>query len=355
MHRSNRSILIAAIVVGVGMLVLAGVLTRTDNQDPPVIADDGCFGTVMPQPGGAMGGAAPETRERTDPGTAPGAKSVPESGTDPGVAPGADSGTASSEIAPAPPGVPITPGGGVDVTNAGQRIVRTTNLCLEAEPAAVGDTAGRATTITERAGGFATSSTVQSDAGDGTSWARLVLRVPADTHTDTVTDLKGLGTHVREESNSEDASGATIDLETQLTSWKAEEQVYLRLLEQATSLEEIVTVRTQLQPVQETIARLQAQLDHLQDQTEYATITLDIRTAGAGAPVGPLARAWSVAVDGLADAAVVLLVLALWLLPVTLVAGVVTLAVRAARQRRGGGAEPAGRPDPDPTSPGSDG
>jgi Domain of unknown function (DUF4349) len=113
--------------------------------------------------------------------------------------------------------------------------------------------------------------------------------------------------------------------------------VYLRLLDRARSVTDVIAVQNQLQQVQSNIERLQGQLKHLEDQSSFSTIVLRLTEPGAGGPVAPqgrLARAWATAVNGLGVMAAAVLVAVVWLIPVAVLAGLVLLGVRALRRPR---------------------
>jgi virulence-associated protein VapD len=149
-------------------------------------------------------------------------------------------------------------------------------------------------------------------------------------------ELKGLGTYRGEQSSTEDVTNQYVDLNAQLTAWRAQERVYLRLLGRAKSVADVIAVQNQLQQVQSNIERLQGQVNHLEDQSSFSTIVLQLREPGAaaGRPAGRLARAWSTAVNGLGVMAAAVLVGVIWLTPVVVLAGAVLFAVRALRRPR---------------------
>ena len=60
--------------------------------------------------------------------------------------------------------------------------------------------------------------------------------------------------------------------------------VYLRLLDRARSVTDVIAVQNQLQQVQSNIERLQGQLKHLEDQSSFSTIVLQVSEPGAAGP-----------------------------------------------------------------------
>jgi hypothetical protein len=112
--------------------------------------------------------------------------------------------------------------------------------------------------------------------------------------------------------------------------------VYLRLLDRARSVADVIAVQNQLQQVQSNIERLQGQLDQLEDQSSFSTIVLQISEPGAaaGKPQGRLARAWATAVNGLGVMAAAALVAVVWAIPAAILTGLVLLGMRTLRRPR---------------------
>jgi len=128
-----------------------------------------------------------------------------------------------------------------------------------------------------------------------------------------------------------------VDLRGQLTAWRAQERVYLRLLGRARSIGDVIAVQNQLQQVQSNIERLQGQVNHLEDQSSFSTIVLNLSEPGAGGVAQPrsrLERAWATAVSGLGVMAAAALVALVWLTPLVALAGLVLVLLRAARKLR---------------------
>src|SRR6266545_2207913 len=193
---------------------------------------------------------------------------------------------------------------------------------LEVGKARLNDTISRATTIVSgRQGIYVSSSTEVPD--NGPAHGQVTFRVPVDAFEATLRDLKGLGRYRGEHSSSDDVTTQYIDLGGQLAAWRAQEKVYLRLIGQAKSIGDVISIQNQLQSVQSNINRLQGQVDFLRDQSSFSTIELDLAEPGAAGPAVPrtrFAKAWSTAVDGLGAIAAAALVVLVWLAPFALLA-----------------------------------
>jgi hypothetical protein len=251
------------------------------------------------------------------------------------VAPAADSASARDEAAPAGKAGSTEAAAQVRLVDLGNRIVRTATVELEVGKGGLNDTVNRATDVVTRAKGIYVGSSTSLPDGDPAS-GQVTFRVPVDAFEPVLRELKGLGTYRGEQSSTEDVTTQYVDLNGQLAAWRAQERVYLRLLDRARSVTDVIAVQNQLQQVQSNIERLQGQLDHLEDQSSFSTIVLRLTEPGAaaGEPTGRLARAWATAVNGLGVMAAAVLVGVVWLTPLVVLAGLVLFGLRALRRPR---------------------
>ncbi|HZD75266.1 MAG TPA: DUF4349 domain-containing protein [Actinomycetota bacterium] len=262
----------------------------------------------------------------------------------------AGSGAGGGSTRAAAPAAGAPSGGGastkasaVQLVDLGNRIVRKATLNLEVGNAKLSDTISRATTIVHEHQGIYVSSSTQVP-NDAPGHGQVTFRVPVDAFEATLRDLKGLGRYRGEHSSTEDVTTQYIDLNGQLTAWRAQEKVYVRLLGQAKSISDVISIQNQLQEVQSNINRLQGQVDHLRDQSAFSTIELDLTEPGAAGPAVPrsrFAKAWVTAVDGLGAMAAAALVVVIWLTPLGLVAlAIVWVVQRLRRPAATGGLAP---------------
>ncbi|HVD16180.1 MAG TPA: DUF4349 domain-containing protein [Actinomycetota bacterium] len=241
----------------------------------------------------------------------------------PASAPAADAGKAAGGA------------GGVRLVDLGNRIVRTATVNLEVREGGIGDAISQATEVAARHKGIYVAATT-SLPSDGEARGQVTFRVPVEAFEAVLRDLKALGTYRGEKSSTEDVTSNYIDLKGQLTAWRAQERVYLRLLDRARSIADVIAVQNQLQQVQSNIERLQGQVDYLEDQSSFSTIVLALTEPGAagGQPRGTLVRAWEFALAGLVRMSAAALVLVVWLVPLAALGALVLLVVRLARRPR---------------------
>ena len=236
--------------------------------------------------------------------------------------------------------------GGVRLADLGNRIVRTASVDLEVGKGSLGATISRATDVVTRSKGIYVGSSTSVPDG-GPARGEVTFRVPVPAFEPTLRELKGLGTYRGERSSTEDVTNQYVDLRGQLTAWRAQERVYLRLLSRAKSVGDVIAVQNQLREVQTNIERLQGQVDYLEDQSSFSTIALQLTEPGAGPaarPEGRLAKAWATALNGLSAMGVTALVALVWLLPVAAAGLLVVVLVRTARRLRPRAAAPSPEP-----------
>jgi hypothetical protein len=138
----------------------------------------------------------------------------------------------------------------------------------------------------------------------------------------------------------QDVTAVFVDLQARLRNWEAQESVLLRLMRQATTVEQTLRVQRELQDVQLQIEELRGQLRVLNNQTSMATIDVSMREAGAPPPGRKaetggltLGEAWDDAVDGFIGVLGSVVIGLGYLIPITALAALVWLGYRRLRAR----------------------
>jgi hypothetical protein len=123
-----------------------------------------------------------------------------------------------------------------------------------------------------RYGGFVGADRRTSD--DERSNAELVLRIPTEHFTAAVARLGELGDEESREIETEDVTADVVDLETRIATAEASVARTRELMEQATSIDDIVRIEGELAGREGELARLQARQRTLDDLTTLSTITV---------------------------------------------------------------------------------
>jgi len=205
-----------------------------------------------------------------------------------------------------------------------------------------------ATRLTRASGGYVEkSSYIGSDFADAKQRAAtLTLRVPADQYDSLLASLRSIsGAKVNSEgSKSSEVTEQYTDLQSRLRNLERTEQSYLKLLEQAKSIQDILTVNDRLDSVRAQIEQIQGRLNVLDKMTDLATIDLTLspivpgkaepKTGGPKTFSEAMADAWEWSLDTLryaaAGGAVALVALGWLFIPLVALA----LLVRRWRLRR---------------------
>lgn len=315
-----------ALIVLAAMLVVAGGLgffvTRGDGADvlrTAAVPEEQTMKAPAPMASPAPIAAGDAAREleaayATDAmeGAAPQSATVGGSGT---------SGSTVSTVS----SVGALPSGGVDA-----RIIRTADLSVEVEKSGFQDAFERAQLVAQKYGGFVVSSSVW---GEKSKSGNLLLRVPSKTYESAMADLSGLGTIDSQSSGSQEVTDQFIDLNARLRTWQAQQNVLLRLMDDANSISETMTVQRELQQVQFQIEQIKGQLRVLRDQTAYATIALELHEPGAVKPVPgtdkpSLSAAFQQALAGFLSIVSLVIVGLGYLIPISLLALVAWFVVK---------------------------
>ena len=132
----------------------------------------------------------------------------------------------------------------------------------------------RVNAIAEAYGGFVEQ---LSSSGSGPAMrADLTVRVLQENFTSAVLEIRNLGEVQDLNLGQEDVTEQFIDLEARLKSAQREEESLLALLDQASSIEHVLTIERELSRVRSQIERLQGQLNHLQQRADLATIHVSL-------------------------------------------------------------------------------
>jgi hypothetical protein len=134
-----------------------------------------------------------------------------------------------------------------------------------------------------------------------------------------------------------------VDLNARLRTWQSQENVLLRLMNKAHSINDTMQVQRELQQVQFQIEDIKGQLRVLNDQTSLGTIQLDLHEPGVVAappveknPKPNLGDAWDHAVSGFLGVISLVIVGLGYVLPLAAIGGGVWLGYRKIRSREAG-------------------
>ncbi len=183
-------------------------------------------------------------------------------------------GDSGYEQLPAPSAAPAQPGNGrTNQQLADQPLViytGTMDLQVDDLQASIDQANGVVTGL----GGHVESSQ-QSNSGDRAS-ASVTYRIPAERWNDALDALRLVGQKlVSLTTNSSDVTAQVIDLNARIANLQASETALQEIMQQATTISDVLKVQDQLTAVRGDIESMTAQRDHLSNQAAMATLTVN--------------------------------------------------------------------------------
>lgn len=200
----------------------------------------------------------------------------------------------------------------------GQRVIKNAQLEVRVAKDSFQDKFNSASRVAEEFGGFVTGSQTSETEGRIAS-GTITMRIPSERFQAALARLRELGEVSAENQSGQDVTSEFVDLEARLRHLKSQETFYLRLMDQARTISDMIQIQQQLQSVQLQIEQIQGRLEFLRDQTSLASVSVRLFEAGA-APFTPgtLGRAWKEATDGFVTVIGGMVVVAGWIAPVVL-------------------------------------
>ncbi len=225
----------------------------------------------------------------------------------------------------------------VDLPGLGPKVIQTATLGVVVEDGRFDGAVRQARAIATRLGGFVVSSQTERLDEDVPRRATLVLRVPGESYATAMEALGRLGRIELEGEQGQDVSQEFVDLEARRRHLEAVEAQLLELLEKAQTVQAALAVQAQLNGTQLELEQVRGRLRFLEDQTDLATITLELRepdpelaeTGGWG-----VVDAWKAGAHAFVTVARWAFVLVAAVAPLLLVAALGFLGARLVRRRR---------------------
>lgn len=149
--------------------------------------------------------------------------------------------------------------------------------------------------------------------------ASMQIRVPSQKLDSTLDNLAKLGTVQSRSLTAEDVSDQLVDYQARLKNLRKSEEAVLKILERSGSIRDVLQVSKELSNIRDSIERISAQLNNLQNQVAYSTITLNLEAAvsatpASGTPVGlRVQETWGQATHSMSELTFGLLSLSIWL------------------------------------------
>lgn len=167
----------------------------------------------------------------------------------------------------------------IDAVPVDRKIIRNAQLGIEAErPEEIQQ---RITAIAQSKDGFVVSS--QQSSSDPRVSVRDIVEmsvpVPADKFTETLNEIKaGPGRILTETIKGEDVTEEFIDIDARLRAKKALEQQFMEIMKRANTVDDALSVQSQLSEVRSEIEKIEGRRRFIENQASLSTITVKIQT-----------------------------------------------------------------------------
>ncbi|MGB9672553.1 MAG: DUF4349 domain-containing protein [Anaerolineales bacterium] len=135
--------------------------------------------------------------------------------------------------------------------------------------------------IAEKMGGYVVSANMyqaQSQSGKTLPHATITIRVPADKLNQTLQEIKALSPELPRSENieSQDITSQYTDLESRLRNLKDTEEQLRKIMDQAYSTEDVLSVYNQLTQVREQIEVIEGQMKYYRESAALSAITTEL-------------------------------------------------------------------------------
>jgi hypothetical protein len=225
--------------------------------------------------------------------------------------------------------------GGPDIPGIGPRIIKMASIRVSVRRGDFQGAVDEARTIAAATGGFVVSSN-QSQGEKRLMNGSLVLRVPARSYETVMRELGSVGRLDGRQENAQEVSAEFVDLQSRKRHLEAVERQLLVLLERAESVPAALAVQSKLNDTQLQLEETRGRLRYLDDQTSFATISVNLRERlpVAAAGKGGVVETWKDGAEAFAHVAGRTFVAVATIAPILLLLGLAALGARFVVRRR---------------------
>lgn len=131
-------------------------------------------------------------------------------------------------------------------------------------------------------------------------YANMTIRIPKTQLDGFLETVSGICNVVRQNESVEDVTLSYVDMESRRNTLRTEQERLLSFLEQAQTIEEIITIEDRLSNVRYQLESMEAQLRTIDNRVDYSTVYLDISEVKDLTPVVEQ-TAWERIISGFAE------------------------------------------------------
>ena len=187
---------------------------------------------------------------------------------------------APSKDATVPGGAPTQTS--VVPTIQGPQVIRQAQLSITVSSGSFDSKLADVRGLVQLQGGFISGTDAQANPAANSQMRTGVITfmVPAAKFDDTIDQLTKMGKVENEHISGNDVSAQYVDLQARLVNEEAQRDAMLALLQRAQSVQDIIAVQNQLGQITGQIEQLKGQIQYIDHNTAYSTVTVDMTEAG---------------------------------------------------------------------------
>ena len=167
-------------------------------------------------------------------------------------------------------------------TIQGPQVIRQAQLSITVSSGSFDSKLADIRGLVQLQGGFISGTDAQANpaANSQIRTGVITFMVPAAKFDDTIDQLTKMGKVENEHIGGNDVSAQYVDLQARLVNEEAQRDAMLALLQRAQSVQDIIAVQNQLGQITGQIEQLKGQIQYIDHNTAYSTVTVDMTEAG---------------------------------------------------------------------------
>ncbi len=172
-------------------------------------------------------------------------------------------------------------------TPDGVKVIRDGRVDIRVEPGTFGQVSSQLRSIAADLGGYITAGETYLQEIDDVDYTVgwLTMRIPEDRFDDALNRVDGLGERLSLSVTSQDVTEEYVDLEGRLRYWRSQEEFYTRLMDEATEIDDLVTIQTRMQDVLLNVEQIEGRLRYLDSRTSFSTLTVGLTEVPGSTPI----------------------------------------------------------------------
>lgn len=155
-----------------------------------------------------------------------------------------------------------------------RQIIKTASITLETQ--SFDETVANVKAKVNEFGGYISSSSVRGSKTDGTRYANLTCRVPADNYEEFLNGAGELGNVTYLNENEEDVTNEYIDLDARIKNLEAQLDKLNELLKKAETLDEMLTIENYIYDIQYQLDSFKGRMKALTNRISYCTVNINV-------------------------------------------------------------------------------